>query len=55
MIIPNCDSTTVRRYSVKDKNLTLYFIYLTTLPGVKKPFSPKQHSKFRGLGGLQNF
>ena len=42
------------RYSVNDKNLTLYFIYITTLPSVKEPFSPKQHSKFRSLAGLQN-
>ena len=42
------------RYSVNDKNLTLYFIYITTPPSVKEPFSPKQHSKFRRLAGLQN-
>ena len=43
------------RYSVKDKNLTLYFISdITTLPGVKGPFSPKQQSKFSSLAGLQN-
>ena len=44
------------RYSVNDKNLAFYFIiiYVTTLPRVKEPFSPKQHSKFSSLAGLQN-
>ena len=41
-------------YSVNDKNLTLYFIYITTPPSVKEPFSPKQRSKFRSLAELQN-
>ena len=46
---------TVRRYSVKGQEPDfILYIYITTLPSVKEPFSPEQHSKFSSLAGLQN-
>ena len=41
--------------SVKDNKPDFYyFTYITTLPRVEEPFSPKKQSKFSSLAGLQN-